>query len=159
MTIPEDARIRALDHIFELVVLLSEDMRGDLEGLGLTPARAHALWILADRGPSTQRVLAEALGVTARNVTGLVDALVATGFVTREAHPSDRRAVLVSFTPHGAETMARMKEQQRELAGQLFADMPQSRFTAFTEAMSGIVATIRAEVARQDLRPAGPGRS
>ena len=137
---------QALDRVYELVVLLSEDMRGDLERLGLTPARAHAMSVLQERGPSTQRVLAEALGVTARNVTGLVDALVATGFVTREAHPSDRRAVLVSFTPLGARTMARMTEQKDELAGQLFADMPERRFTAFNQALADILATVHREL-------------
>ncbi len=59
------------------------------------------VWLLHQNGPSTQRELAEALGVSARNVTGLVDALVETGFVRRGPHPTDRRATLVSLTDPG----------------------------------------------------------
>ncbi|MEN3610618.1 MarR family transcriptional regulator [Plantactinospora sp. ZYX-F-223] len=42
--------------------------------------------------------LSQALKCTPRNVTGLVDALEAAGFVARSAHPTDRRATVVSLT-------------------------------------------------------------
>ena len=48
--------------------------------------------MLGTNGPMTQRALAEVLGVSARNVTGLVDALVATGRpgrLARAAPPGD----------------------------------------------------------------------
>jgi DNA-binding MarR family transcriptional regulator len=44
--------------------------------------------------------LAEAIRVNPRNITGLVDALVEGGFVTREPHPTDRRSILVTLTAH-----------------------------------------------------------
>jgi DNA-binding MarR family transcriptional regulator len=81
-----------LDRILELAVLLGDDMDRDLARRGLTGSRAHLVWELHRHGPSTQRTLAEALGVTPRAITGLVDALTDGGFVTREPHPSDRRA-------------------------------------------------------------------
>jgi DNA-binding MarR family transcriptional regulator len=45
--------------------------------------------------------LSDELGVTARNVTGLVDALQRDGLVERLPYPNDRRAVLVRLTPAG----------------------------------------------------------
>ena len=91
---------------------VNEDMTSSLARDGLTPSRTRLLWVLGQQGPSTQRSLAEALGVSARNVTGLVDALAETGFVTREPHPTDRRASLVSFTDHGAATVERLRREQ-----------------------------------------------
>jgi DNA-binding MarR family transcriptional regulator len=41
---------------------------------GLTRARAAVIWWLHERGPVTQRTLSEALRVSPRNVTGLLDA-------------------------------------------------------------------------------------
>jgi len=38
------------------------------------------------------------LHVAPRTITALFDGLVATGFVTREPHPSDRHAALVTLT-------------------------------------------------------------
>ena len=63
--------------------------------------------------------------VTPRNVTGLLDALVDTGFVTRERHPTDRRATLVALTPKGTETMTAMARDHEHLAALLFDDMPE----------------------------------
>ena len=107
----DDQRAAALGQVLELALLVNDDMNRSLGRDGLTPSRAHLLWELHGRGPSTQSVLAEALGVSPRNVTGLVDGLVATGFVTREPHPTDRRATLVSFTDRGARTAAGVRER------------------------------------------------
>jgi len=43
--------------------------------------------------------LAARLGITSASMTSLVDRLVAGGYVTREPHPSDRRAVILRPTP------------------------------------------------------------
>jgi len=133
----------ALDRVLELVVLLDDDMTKGLAGYGLTPARAHLAWRLHHGGPATQRVLADALKVTPRNVTGLVDGLVATGYVTREPHPTDRRATLVSLTEHGAATMKRMDRSHRELARTLFGDMPERQLAAFTGGLEHVMSRLR----------------
>jgi DNA-binding MarR family transcriptional regulator len=110
---------------------------------GLTGPRAHLLWELHHSGPTTQRALADALQVSARNVTGLVDGLVDTGFVTREPHPTDRRAILVSFTDKGAKTADAMDRDHRELARLLFAGMPAKRLEGFAEGLDDILSRLR----------------
>jgi DNA-binding MarR family transcriptional regulator len=145
MTVEQDHR-RALDQILELTVLLGDDMTRSLARDGLTTSRAHLLWELQQRGPTTQRALADALDVSARNVTGLVDALVATGFVTREPHPTDRRATLVSFTEHGAETAASLERGHGELADLLFAGMPAPKFACFVEGLAEVLTRLRARL-------------
>ena len=89
----------ALNRILELTVLLGRDMTDSLAREGLTDSRAHLLWQLQQRGPCTQRTLAADLHVTPRTITALVDGLVATGFVTREPHPSDRRGSRTRWPP------------------------------------------------------------
>ena len=76
--------------------MLQADQERELERRGLTQPRTHLLWVLHHGGPVTQAQLADAIGVTPRHVTTLVDALDATGFARREPHPADRRAVLVT---------------------------------------------------------------
>ena len=56
----ESGRIAALDDVFELTVLLHNDMTESLARDGLTTSRAHLLWELHQRGPTSQTVLAEA---------------------------------------------------------------------------------------------------
>ncbi|GGJ80848.1 hypothetical protein GCM10010123_08420 [Pilimelia anulata] len=139
----EEARYRALDRLLELVVLLNEDMTGRLAADGLTESRARLLWVLRAAGPSTQRALADALGVSARTVTGLVDGLAGTGFVTREPHPTDRRAALVTFTARGADAVAALERERGGFAALLFDGMAPDRFAGLLAGLGELLDRLR----------------
>ncbi|GAB3322995.1 hypothetical protein GCM10027451_46190 [Geodermatophilus aquaeductus] len=138
-----DARIAALDRVLEVTVLLGRDMTASLAGEGLTVARTTLLWRLRETGPSTQRALADALGVSARNVTGLVDGLVEAGLVTREPHPTDRRATLVTPTARADELLAGMAAGQAELADQLFGGMSPERLEGLVSGLDEVLERLR----------------
>jgi DNA-binding MarR family transcriptional regulator len=135
-----------LDRLLEVVVLLNRDMTRTLARDGLTVPRTRVVWFLHHNGPTTQRALADFLDVTPRNVTGLVDGLAAAGFVKREPHPADRRAILVSLTEHGSASMAAMDRSHKELAELLFGDMPQ--FDAFGAGLDHVLERLREELER-----------
>lgn len=135
------ARTTALDLLLELTVLLGDDMRRGLGELGLTETKAHLVFALQRGGPTTQRVLAETLGVAPRTVTTLVDELAAAGVVTREPHPTDRRATLVTMTAAGAELGAGLVAGQGELAEQLFAEVDD--LPALVRGLEQVVARLR----------------
>lgn len=107
------------------------DMQKGLEQRGLTQVRAHLIWELGKRQPMTQRELAEVLAVTPRNVTTLLDALEGTGFVQRSAHPTDRRAILVSLSPTGEAARMRLEREMADLADNLFSVVSQDDLKAF----------------------------
>ncbi|WP_084740390.1 MarR family winged helix-turn-helix transcriptional regulator [Cryptosporangium aurantiacum] len=139
--------IAAFDLVLQFTVLMSEDLTQGLARHNLSESRVHLMWVLAAQGPSTQKSLAEAMHVSARNITGLVDGLVATGFVTREPHPGDRRATLVTMTEHGTETVKSLQDGQRDAAEQLFGPMPPDELTNFLKSMSGVLDRLRAALA------------
>src|SRR5258705_6894102 len=120
---------------------------------GLTVSRVGVLWQLRHRGPSTQRALSDALGVSARTVTGLIDGLVATGFVTREDHPTDRRATLVTFTERAKRTVESLEREQEEFTRLLFAGLSDKRFDGFADGLGHVVNQIREHL------PAGGGQA
>jgi DNA-binding MarR family transcriptional regulator len=144
--------ISLLDQVLEMAILIDQDMRSSLGEYGLTPARTHLLWELFHRGPSTQRVLAEALGVTARNVTGLVDGLEATGYVTRNRHPDDRRATLVTLTDHGTDVMTQMQKGQEHFARLLFADLSDRQQGALHRGLVHVLDQLREAVPRGEAQ-------
>ena len=121
----------ALDKVLHLATLVNADLARFERESGLTTSRIHLLWVLGAAGPSTQASLAESLGVTPRNVTGLVDGLVASGHVSREPHPTDRRATLVTPTKAGRAAIRDLVESHEELADQLFGAVPARRLAAF----------------------------
>jgi DNA-binding MarR family transcriptional regulator len=149
-------RVAALDRVLELALLVNADLTRGLAARGLTESRTRLLWELLQRGPSTQRELADALHVSPRNVTGLVDALVATGFVSREPHPSDRRATLVRFTEHGADVAQSLERDQHEFARTLFAGMPKAQLDRFVQGLDAVLDRLRALMA-SDVREVDHG--
>ncbi|MDQ0755094.1 MarR family winged helix-turn-helix transcriptional regulator [Arthrobacter sp. B3I4] len=67
--------------------------------------------------------LATRLGMTSASMTALVDRMVASGYITREPHPSDRRAIILRPTPGADEevrhTLGRMHQRMLEIANSL----------------------------------------
>ncbi len=90
--------------------------------------------------------------VTPRNITALVDGLVATGFVTREPHPSDRRATLVTFTERGRATAQALLDGHRRLARQLFAGLPDDAFDGFDAGLLHVLTRLRGVLAAKEPR-------
>jgi DNA-binding MarR family transcriptional regulator len=80
----------------------------------------------------------------------LVDGLVATGFVTRAPHPSDRRATLVTFTERGHTTAQALLDDHRRLARQLFAGMADDVFDDFDAGLLHVLTRLRGVLAAQE---------
>lgn len=78
----------------------------DIARTGISIARMRLLHVLQMGGPQIMSVLRRQLGVTARNVTQLVDGVEAEGLAQRAPHPTDRRATLIELTDAGAALVA-----------------------------------------------------
>ncbi len=84
---------------------------------GLAPRQHQAL--LAIKGyPGGTAVtvgdLAERLGIRHHSAVGLVDRLVASGYLARRNDPGDGRRILLSLTALGEETLAELSTIHRE---------------------------------------------
>jgi DNA-binding MarR family transcriptional regulator len=70
--------------------------------LGLSNAAAQTLAIIEGAGePLAPSIIAERLMITTGSMTSLLDTLERRGLVRRQAHPSDRRRLLVHLTDEG----------------------------------------------------------
>jgi DNA-binding MarR family transcriptional regulator len=101
---------------------------GFFEEWGITGAQFGVLRCLGDAGPEGLMLsdLSKRLMVTCGNTTGVVDRLEQAGYIRRERQREDRRIIMASFTPAGAELFSRMQpahlallqEQMRGLASE-----------------------------------------
>src|SRR5437660_3599689 len=66
------------------------------------------LEMLLHKGPQPVNEIGRRIELTSGAITTAVDRLQARGLVTREAHPSDRRARIVRLTAAGKETAAKI---------------------------------------------------
>lgn len=146
-----------LDTLLTITTLFQRDMARYFRGTGLSESRVAVLWVLQTQGAVPQRAVASALGVSARNVSGLVDALEADGFVRRRPHPGDRRAVLVELTPRSTEFMTRMQREHEELNAALLAAVAPGDRAAFERGIGAVADRLRALVLASESDPAARG--
>ena len=132
----------ALERVFAFAVTVGEYMQAGLVARGLTRARATVIWHLHRQGPVTQRQLAQTIGVTARNVTALLDGLQESGFVRRDPHPGDRRAVLVRLTDAGVAVTQQLAADYQDGSAQLFAGLPVGQVQQFLATLDVLTARL-----------------
>lgn len=107
------------------------------------------MWEISHRDSITQRELADALKVTPRNVTTLIDALERTGFVKRTDHPSDRRAILLQLTSAGQAITDRLRSETGEFAQTLFEGVDTLRLEQFVETLDLVIERLEHIAARE----------
>src|SRR3984957_13998817 len=90
---------------------------------GLSPQRLRILGSLHDRGPRIMSELKEELGVTATNITALVDSLERDGLVTRQSHPTDRRVTVIELTAKAESEMSLGCTEYKDKVAKVFSEL------------------------------------
>jgi DNA-binding MarR family transcriptional regulator len=67
------------------------------QSMGLDPTAYKTLFLLRRLGPLSAGEISKETGLATASVTDLVDRLVAKGYVTRGAHATDRRRIVVTL--------------------------------------------------------------
>jgi DNA-binding MarR family transcriptional regulator len=141
MNTPTD---RVLDQLFDLAVVMGGVMNQRLAEHGLTPARAHTLWLLHRAGPCTEQELSRLLRCTPGQASGLVDALQRAGFVERAADPHDRRGVQVHLNLRGRALIASWGADCEHGTGQLLGGIPADDLAVFSAVLEQVLVRLRA---------------
>ena len=100
-------------------------------GVDMTMSQAKALYLLSVRPAATMSSIAAELGVGASAVSGLVDRLVAQGYVERKEDPSDRRQQLVTITDAGTATLDQMREMRAQVTLRMLKGLDDDELEAF----------------------------
>ena len=104
-----------------------------LQPLDLSPAGGLVLGILKDAGgPCQPNYISERLIVSRATVTGLIDTLAKRDLVRREAHPTDRRMVLVHLTKAGARMADRVRRTVHEAEAGWMSPLSEQERTQLT---------------------------
>ena len=90
---------------------------------GLSPRQFHLLGLLHDRGPLTQRELGVAMDVDPSILVTLLNPLEASGYVSRDRDPVDRRRHVVTLSPTGHRQLDRAAQAQRLAEDELLAGL------------------------------------
>jgi len=99
--------------------------RTSVVNAGESESRLRLLYELHCHGPRKMADLADALGVTPRSITALVDGLEAESLVRRSGHPTDRRVTMIELTGGATTVQEQFDSFQAALAG-LFAGLSET---------------------------------
>jgi len=135
-----DAPVRHhLVHLFwQLAPAFTRWAESHMEQKNLTPQRLRLLIPLKENGAMAMSALRDELGVTATNITALVDALEKDGFVKRKPHKTDRRSTMIELTAKAESEWDQNCSQFRDQVSEIFLDFPvkeQEEFKKLLEKM------------------------
>jgi DNA-binding MarR family transcriptional regulator len=103
------------DRLIYLVFTAQQKLRTYLngclvaEGTKLTITQAGILFLLKQQDGRIMTELSQIMGLDNSTITGLVDRMEKSGFVTRNSNPSDRRLSHIYITPKGQEEVNKAK--------------------------------------------------
>jgi DNA-binding MarR family transcriptional regulator len=137
--IPEPSLGELAGGLRTVVNRLAYALRSPVARDGITPTRLATLMTLKKCGPLRPGDLAARLSISAASASRLIDALIEGEWIGREPDPDDRRACLVSLSPHGVETLERLR---REGTGELAAGieaLPAEQREALAAALPALI--------------------
>ena len=97
--------------------------------------RLRILGSIHERGPRIMSDLKKELGVTATNVTALVDSLEKDGLVVRRRHPTDRRATVIELSDKVMTELSPRCTEYKEQVAELFSELSEQECKAFVKTL------------------------
>jgi len=132
---------------------MAESHAPEFLGVDVTMSQAKALYLLSVRPGATMSSIASQLGVGPSAVSGLIDRLVAHGYVERKEDPSDRRQQLVTITGSGLAALDQMREIRAQVTLRLLHGLDADELKAFR------ISLIALDREVQRLHPTDPDSS
>ncbi|MEV8515489.1 MarR family transcriptional regulator [Dactylosporangium sp. NPDC051484] len=90
--------------------LLAYDRSNPLFSVNLTMQQLKVLLLLSRHDGMSSQALTRHLGVTLATLSGIIDRMVAQGYVTRTEDPHDRRIRRIHLSPTGRQTLAQISD-------------------------------------------------
>ena len=104
---------------------------GNMKIPRITPSQWGVLMFVEERGESTVKNAAKALGITSSATTQLIDGLVASGYVVRETPAKDRRTVIISLSKKTKTQVDKMKKEGLRKFLKLFEVLSDKEFNQY----------------------------
>jgi DNA-binding MarR family transcriptional regulator len=127
---------------------MSFKMAGSAKIPRITASQWGVLMFVEQRGESTVKDVAKALGVTSSAATQLVDGLVVSGYLMRETHAEDRRTVTLTLSKKSKSHVEGMKKQALQKFLKIFEALNDKEFDQYCALNKKIV---RGSTPKKDL--------
>jgi DNA-binding MarR family transcriptional regulator len=124
----------------------------------LSHAALNALAVVeGNGGPLPAGELSARMHITSGTMTGVLDTLEGNGYVRRQADPTDRRRVLVDFTPAGQAVLDRVLPEVQQFVTAVMGTLDDQALHTLLDHLTVVRRAITA--APTDLPPPAPRRT
>jgi DNA-binding MarR family transcriptional regulator len=107
--------------------------------LDVPVAQLKSLFVIANKEDTNFRTLAQDLGVTPGNVTGIVDRLVEQGLVSRNPSPEDRRIIRLQATEKGYDLLSNLIDAHTNNMVRILDRMSTEDLLALSKGLTGLI--------------------
>jgi DNA-binding MarR family transcriptional regulator len=132
-------------------------MERSADQYGLSEGRMQVLMRLRHQGDCPLGGLAEAMHVSARNITGLVDHLERDGLVVRIPDSEDRRSVRAHLTDQGQRLIDRIWKEFTQRSLVLVEDLPQEDLDLIRHTCLKLIQRIESQLNQEGTATTTPG--
>lgn len=109
-------------------------------------SQMHVLWLLQHHGEMSMSRLAELLGVSLSNATGIIDRMEEHGFIERVRVPDDRRVVMVRPADGGRRALSETESTKRDTMRAILGHIPAPERPIVLAALRTLRRALSAEV-------------
>jgi DNA-binding MarR family transcriptional regulator len=139
-------KAQAISEIIELQKRASHVLGGyameSWRKLDVPMAQLKSLFIIVNKGDTNFHKLAQDLGVTSGNVTGIIDRLVEQGLVVRNPNLQDRREIRLEATQKGKDLLGNLMEAQTKHMAHILTHMGLEELTSLSRGLAGLVRAV-----------------
>lgn len=118
---------------------------GRLVQSNVSMGQLHVLWLLQHHGAMPMSRLAELVGVSLSNATGIIDRMEEHGLVERVRVPNDRRLVLVQPAAAGLRALSETETHRRDRLRSVLGHLPATERPIVLSAIRSLRRALTAE--------------
>jgi DNA-binding MarR family transcriptional regulator len=126
--------------------------------LDIPTAQLKSLVIIASQNASNFKSLAKCLGVTAGNVTGIVDRLMEQGLVIRRQDSHDRRITRLEVTEKGRDFLANLNQHISAHASEVLEYMSSEELISLHCGLKGLSSAVKQFYNNNNRQPVNMNR-
>jgi DNA-binding MarR family transcriptional regulator len=120
---------------------------------GVSMTHLHVLWQLQEHGELGMSRVADLIGVSMSNATGLIDRMEERGLVDRVRLTDDRRAVHVRPTAHGLDILREMDVVRSDLVAAVLGRLDDEQLGRLARSITDIRDALQAEQSAAGASP------
>ena len=120
------------------MIRMIQDRSVGLFNVDLSVQQLRALMVVAAADGATTHALADALGVGATTITGIVDRLERRGLTERRPDPADRRVRRIVLTDEGRRLLTDFNESSRARRRAIFAKLDERILAGLAEGLEAM---------------------